>query len=257
METTSNLSELDQTLREALANKLLALADDELILAHRDSEWTGHAPILEEDIAFANIAQDELGHALRWYGLLGGADPDRLVYFRPPAEFRNAQFVELPKGDWAFNIVRQYLFDAFELLRSELMETSAYRPLAEAAAKVRQEERYHYRHTSAWLTRLGQGTEESHRRTQAALDALWPYIPQLFTAVPDEELLFAAGMVPAPAQVLEAWQELVFPLLTSAALRVPERSRKIPPGRDEHTVHLAPLVADLQQVARLDPEAEW
>jgi ring-1,2-phenylacetyl-CoA epoxidase subunit PaaC len=251
------LSELDQTLRQALATKLLAMADDEIILAHRDSEWTGHAPILEEDIAFANIAQDELGHALRWYALLEGADPDRLVYFRPAAEFRNAQLVELPKGDWAFSIVRQVLFDALELLRSEHLKRSVFRPLAEAAAKVHQEERYHYRHTSAWLTRLGQGTEESHRRTQAALDALWPYVPQLFMAVPDEELLFAAGVVPAPGQVLEAWQELVDPLLSAAGLRTPERSRRIPPGREEHTAHLDVLLADLQQVARQDPEAEW
>jgi ring-1,2-phenylacetyl-CoA epoxidase subunit PaaC len=154
---------------------LLALADDELILGHRDSEWTGHAPILEEDIAFANIAQDEIGHASLWYGLvqrLGGAEPDRLVFFRPPSEYRNAPLVELPKGDWAFSMLRQYLFDAAEAQRLPLLAASAHRPLAEAAAKIRTEEIYHLRHTQAWIERLAQGTAESHGRTQAALDLL-------------------------------------------------------------------------------------
>ena len=104
----------------ALSQKFLAMADDELILAHRDSEWTGHAPILEEDIAFSNIAQDEMGHASIWYGLLqeiGGQDTDHLVFFRDDGEYRNVQIVELPNRDWAFSMMRQYLFDAFEMIR--------------------------------------------------------------------------------------------------------------------------------------------
>src|SRR5262249_24761260 len=148
-------------LRDVLADYLLALADDELILGHRDSEWCGHAPILEEDIAFANLALDEIGHARVWYGLLGDllskdpeTYPDELVYRRDASEFRCAQFVELPKGDWAFSMLRQYLFDSIEAMRLEALTESSYQPLADAAAKMRPEEMYHLRHTSAWVRRL-------------------------------------------------------------------------------------------------------
>ena len=174
----------------ALADYLLALADDELILGHRNSEWTGHAPILEEDIAFANLAQDEIGHARLWYGLvndLGGPEPDRLVFFRSAAEYRNAPILELPKGDWAFSMLRQYLFDVGEAQRLPLLAGSPHRPLAEAAAKIRTEEIYHLRHTHAWIERLAQGTQESHRRVQAALDLLWPFAVQLFQPLPGED----------------------------------------------------------------------
>ena len=142
---------------------LLAMADDELILGHRNSEWTGHAPILEEDIAFANIAIDEMGHARLWYELYGqriGSAVDDLVFFRDPPDFRNVRLVELPRGDWAFSMLRQYLFDAFELARAEALLQSSYRPLAEMAAKIRQEERYHYRHSESWVRRMGLGTAE-------------------------------------------------------------------------------------------------
>ena len=122
-----------------LADRLLALADDELILAHRNSEWAGHAPVLEEDIAFANLALDEMGHAAIWYGLreaLTGESADRLIFFRDAGAYRNAQLVELPRGDWAFAMLRQYLFDAAESVRLPQLANSAYRPLAEAAAKI-------------------------------------------------------------------------------------------------------------------------
>jgi ring-1,2-phenylacetyl-CoA epoxidase subunit PaaC len=168
---------MNDDLKEILRRKLLAMADDELVLAHRNSEWTGHAPILEEDIAFSNIAQDELGHAGLFYNIIQALTeevPDQLVFFREAAEFRNVQMVELPKGDWAFSMVRQYLFDAFEMVRATQLVNSSYRPLADVAAKIRQEELYHYRHTSNWVHRLGLGTEESHGRMQTALDQLWP-----------------------------------------------------------------------------------
>ena len=246
--------------KSALREKVLAMADDELILGHRNSEWTGHAPILEEDIAFANIAQDEMGHAQLWYQIgrdLGGANPDRLVFFRAAADYRNVRLVELPKGDWAFSMVRQYLFDAMELIRSARLLESGYRPLAEAAGKVRQEELYHYRHTHAWMQRLGLGTAESHRRTQQALDALWPYAAQLFAPLPEEHLLVAAEMVPDPAALSQAWRQMVVPFLQEAGLVVPDGAGAEPAGREQHTSHLAALLAELQEVARLYPRAEW
>lgn len=247
-------------LEQALAAQLLAMADDELILAHRNSEWTGHAPILEEDIAFSNIAVDELGHATLWYGLHGdltGEDADKLVFFRSAPEFRNTQLVELPKNDWAFTIVRQFLFDAAERARLALLSESAYAPMAEAAAKMYTEELYHFRHTHAWLQRLGLGTDESHRRMQRALDQLWPYIAQLFTPLPQERLLVAADYTPDPPAVRAAWEALVHPALQEADLTAPGGAAHIAAGRDKHTPHLEALLAEMQSVARLDPQAVW
>ncbi|MEJ2559023.1 MAG: phenylacetate-CoA oxygenase subunit PaaC, partial [Anaerolineae bacterium] len=216
---------MNPDMREAMDHKLLSMADDELILGHRDSGWTGHAPILEEDIAFANIALDEIGHAKIWYTLLAnlvGEDrdtyPDRLVFFRGSSDYRNVQLVELPNGDWAFSMLRQYLFDAAEMIRLEQLVHSEYPSLAEAAAKIRKEEIYHYRHTHAWTQRLGLGTDESHRRLQDALNQIWPYTLQLFEPLPDEPLLVEADFVPAPGQLRSAWLSLVGPCLEEAGL---------------------------------------
>jgi ring-1,2-phenylacetyl-CoA epoxidase subunit PaaC len=255
--------------QQALSEYLLALADDELILGHRNSEWCGHAPILEEDIAFANIALDELGHASVWYGLmaeLAGEDPDtypdRLVYFRDAAEFRNTRLVELPKGDWAFSMLRQYLFDAYEYVRLEALASSQYQPLAEAAAKIRKEELYHYRHTRAWIHRLGLGTAESCGRLQKALGSLWPDALQLFYPLPDEAALVSAGFVPEAAAMERTWVEEVTPFLKESGIVLdhsqPQKANaEAGSGRDRHTPHLKVLVAELQSVARLEPEAGW
>lgn len=251
-------------LKEALAHKLLAMADDELILGHRDSEWTGHAPILEEDIAFANIALDEIGHARIWYQLLAqviGENPetypDKLVFHRAATEYRNIQMVELPIGDWAFTITRQYLLDAVELVSLGELAQSQYQPMAEAAAKIRKEEVYHYRHTHAWLQRLGLGTEESHRRMQNALDQLWPYAAQLFEPLPDEMLLVEAGFVPDLHQLQLAWDKLTLSNLEAANLAIPEDTTPIKVQRDQHAPHLEALLAEMQEVARLDSQAMW
>jgi ring-1,2-phenylacetyl-CoA epoxidase subunit PaaC len=255
---------MNPDLKEALVHKLLSMADDELILGHRDSEWTGHAPILEEDIAFANIALDEIGHAKIWYTLLANlADedldtyPDRLVFFRGSSDYRNLQLVELPNGDWAFSILRQYLFDAAEVIRLEHLVHSKYPSLAEAAAKIRKEEIYHYRHTHAWIQRLGLGTTESCQRTQNALNRIWPYTLQLFEPLPDESLLVEVDWVPEPGQLRSAWLNLVGSCLEEAGLAVPENLAPVSLERDQHTHHLATLLIEMQEVARLDPEARW
>ena len=252
---------MEPQVRDALIERLLAMGDDELILAHRNSEWTGHAPILEEDIAFANIALDELGHASIWYGLrcaMTGEDADRLVFFRNPGQYRNVQLVELPRGDWAFSMLRQYLFDAAESVTLGRLRASAHRPLAEAATKIATEELYHLRHTGLWLRRLGLGTEESHARTQAALDVLWPYARQLFVPLPGDEALVAASVVPDAALLWREWEAQVRPFLAGCNLAVPDEAparRDIP--RTEHTEHLMALLSEMQAVARMDPEATW
>lgn len=245
----------------SLTHKLLALADDEFILGHRDSEWTGHAPILEEDIAFANIAQDELGHAILWYNALQEIthdQPDTLAFFREASAWRNLPLCELPKGDWAFTMLRQYLFDAAELARLEETIFSTYQPIADISAKIRPEEIYHYRHTSNWVKRLGLGTDESNRRMQVALDALWPYALQLFDPLPDEAELVQANIMPDPQTQLAAWQSVVVPHLTDSGLAIPKTVKPLAVARDQHTEHLAVLIQDLHAVAYLEgPDVKW
>lgn len=249
-------------LNNAINDWLLAIADERLILAHRDSEWTGHAPILEEDIALANIAQDELGYANLWYGLLTrlkGEDetyPDRLVYRREAAQWRNLQLVELPKGDWAFTILRQYFMDVYEHVLLAQLEHSTQQDIVNIAVKAHREKLYHFKHTSAWVKRLALGTEESHRRMQTALDQQWPYVAQLFEPLPGEGLLVEAGIVPACAALQAEWQNLVLPELAAGRLSVPELQASTF-HRTQHSPHLNELLNDLQLVARLDPQAEW
>ncbi len=246
--------------QNALQNYLLALADDELALAHRNSEWIGHAPILEEDIAIANIAQDELGHAALWYNLLcqlTGDDPDRLVYWRDAADFRSAQLLELPKGDWAFTILRQYLFDVYEVVLLDGLQESAYQPVADTAVKIRSEEIYHHRHTHTWVKRLGLGSVESHGRMQGALNELWPYALQLFIPLADEAVLVDDGCVPQRTAVYNQWLNIVQPHLADSGLEIPADAGPPTPNRAAHSPHLAGLLADLQKVAREHPGANW
>jgi ring-1,2-phenylacetyl-CoA epoxidase subunit PaaC len=246
-----------------LSAYLLALADDELILGHRDSEWCGHAPILEEDIAFANLALDEIGHAQLWYTLvadLAGEDigtyPDRLVYFREASEFLNLQMLELPRSDWAFSILRQYLFDALEKVRLGRLANSQYRPIAETAAKIQREELYHYRHSEAWVRRLGLGTEESRQRMQNSLDLIWPYLRQPFIPIQGEAVLVEAGYVPESAVLQAEWEKLVLLLLENCGLAIPDTGG-MHLERGKHTVHMKILLAEMQSIARSEPEGEW
>lgn len=255
---------MNDSYTEGLAAFLLGLADDELILSHRLSEWTGHAPILEEDIAFTNLALDEMGHAGLWYARhaeLLGEDPERypdqLIFLREPAGFRNVQMVELPNGDWAFSMLRQYLFDAAESLWLDQLVSSRYAPLAEASAKIRQEERYHLRHTAAWVRRLGAGTPESNQRMQAALNELFPFALQLFEVQEGEADLADQGYLPLRRELSNRWQALVLDELSAANLRPPEGSVAAVSRRTEHTAHLTELLEEMQMVARLEPGAIW
>ncbi len=246
----------------ALDQRLLALADDELILAHRDSEWTGHAPMIEEDIALANIAQDELGHATLWYDILcdlrkqPDEQADQLVYFRDAADWRNAQLLELPIGDWAFTMLRQFLFDQFEWVLLPALAKSNHTAVAQAAAKVLREEIYHTRHSTAWVRRLGQGTAESHRRMQTALNVQWPLASQLFAPMLGDTALVAAGIWPDMAPLQQQWLAKVGEMLAECSLIAPATAAARV-SRASHTEHLATLLADMQSVARLDPQADW
>lgn len=178
---------------------LLRLADDRLVLGHRTSEWCGHGPILEEDIALANIALDQVGqanHLLTHAGTVEGAgrDQDALAYFRDGIEYRNALICELPNGDFGVTIVRQFLYGVYSVLQWDALSKSKDGTLAGIAAKSLKEARYHVRHAGEWVIRLGDGTEESHRRAQDAVNALWPYTGELFMQGADEAELVAAGI---------------------------------------------------------------
>lgn len=247
-------------LRQPLIDRLIAFADDELILAHRNSEWVGHAPILEEDIAIANFAQDELGHAMLFYAIvesLGGESGDQLAFFRDSAEFRNTQFVEQPKGDWAYTIVRQYLFDAYELLLYQQLAQSTFAPIAAAAAKMVKEELYHLRHMHVWVERLGLGSREANSRMQVALETLWRMAAQLFIPLPTDNGLIADGVIPDVATLRAGWEQIVLPHLADAELDVAKSASTLRAARTAHTPHLDQLLADMQLVARADPAAVW
>jgi ring-1,2-phenylacetyl-CoA epoxidase subunit PaaC len=179
-----------------------------------------------------------------------------MVYLRPAHAYRCIQMVELPNGDWAFSMLRQYLFDAAENVRLLALKDSQYTPLAGVAGVVQREERYHLRHTQAWVRRLGLGTDESNRRLQSALDRLWPYAFQLFADGGQDALLAGAGLVPGPAFLQAEWEAQVIPLLRESALTLPEIPQPALQRR-EHTPDLDLLLAEMQSVARIDPEAEW
>lgn len=234
--------------RDALAAYLLAWADDELVLGHRDSEWTGFAPQIEEDVAFSSIAQDEIGHAALLYGItaeLTGDDADRLALRRPAEQYRHAALLARPNGDWAHTIARHYLYDLADSLRLVAASGSSFVPLAGAARKMAREEHYHRLHGAAWWDRLGDGTPESRDRLTAALRALLPLVAGLFGATPGEELLRHDGIAPRPAgELYDEWRGLVRPLLEplDASLvplldRAPEPRMPGPPGDDFRALH--------------------
>ena len=256
--TRTKTTPLTARLQAALITKLTALADDELVLAHRNGEWVGHAPILEEDIALANLVQDELGHAQLWLALradLDGSNPDRLAFFRDASEYRNAIMLELPRGDWAFTLLRQFLFDAYEAVWLNAARASTHAPLRDIVEKAFREERFHLQHTRLWVERLGLGTEESNQRTQAALDELWPHTRQLFTPLDDEATLVQAGIIPDLTELHGTWHDLVTSHLRASGLTVPSPTNNPAPSRTEHTEHLTVMLREMQEVARWDPEA--
>lgn len=242
---------------------LLRLGDDRLILGHRMSEWCGHGPMLEEDIAMANIALDLVGQGSALLTLAGategaGRDEDALAYFRGEPDFRNVQLVELPTGDFAFTIVRQFLFDAFSLPLWEQLTQSAFAPLAGIAGKAVKEDRYHLRHSSDWVARLGDGTDESHARAQAALDELWRFAGELFETDAVDLAVRGDGIVIDHAALQSAWQRTVREVTGRATLTLPTFTAFASGGRrGRHTEFLGHLLAEMQIVARSHPGAKW
>ena len=250
----------------ALFELLLRLGDDRLVLGHRLSEWCGHGPILEEDIAISNVALDLLGQATMFLRLAGevegqGRDEDALAYFREVVEFRNAQLVELPRGDFAFTIARQFLYDVHAVVLLDALSHSAHAGIAAIAAKSLKEAKYHVRHSGEWMLKLGDGTDESHRRMQAAIDALWRFTPELFAADDVDREMMAQGVAPDLAAVHSQWDAIVRDVIDRATLTLPHdvpRAANARGGRHgAHTEHLGHLLAEMQIIARSHPGATW
>jgi len=242
---------------------LLRLGDDRLVLGHRLSEWCGHGPILEEDIALANVALDLIGEATLLLKLAGqieakGRTEDALAYLRDATDYRNALLVELPIGDFAFTIVRQLLFSVFSLLQMDALQRSTNADLAGIAGKAVKEARYHVRHAAQWVVTLGDGTEESHSRTQHAVDDLWRYTGELFLADAVDEQASATGLGVDPRTLEAPWRSQIDEVMRRAGIATPSVAYMQRGGRDgRHTEHLGHMLAEMQIVARSHPGAAW
>ena len=248
----------------ALFEYLLRLGDDALILGHRLSEWCGHGPTLEEDIALANIALDCVGQANAFLHLAGevegqGRSEDDLAFLRDTIAFRNVQLVELPKGDFGFTIARQFLFSAYAYLLYEALQESPYEPLAGIAAKAFKEVRYHLRHSSEWMIRLGDGTEESQCRVRIALDDLWMYTGELFEADAVVQALSEEGLAPDVGVMRPRWKTIIGAVLAQATLTMPDDDQYMATGgrTGRHTEHLGHMLAEMQVLPRSFPDAVW
>jgi ring-1,2-phenylacetyl-CoA epoxidase subunit PaaC len=251
-------------LRTAEADLLFALADDDFVLGFADSEWTGIAPHLEEDVAMSSLAQDELGHASAWYGLLADlleGDPDQLAYDRPAEAFHHCRLVDHGRGDWARSMTRRWLYDTANAVRLEALSGSSDVGLAELAGKVRREESYHLAHGQAWLERLAAGGDEPRRRLIAALDLVGPDAASVLAPLPDESILLATGLLPvAGAALITRWLARIEPALGRLGLHLPvQAAAALDPAsaRSDHGPAFTWLWSEFSAVRSLDPVATW
>ena len=242
---------------------LYKMADDLLIIGHRNSEWTGFGPLLEEDIAFSSMAQDKIGQALALYTILnqmGEQDPDTIAFMRNSPQFHCSQLVEYPIGEYDFSLVRHFLYDHADFLRYEALTTSSFTPLAKVARKFKGEVKYHVFHADTFLMKLGNGNGESHARMQAALDNTFNLALGIFEPSEYEQQLINEGIFIGEKALQERWLEAITPVILKAGLRLPEESTWQPVygGRKgAHTEHLQPLLDEMTEVFRIDPSAEW
>jgi ring-1,2-phenylacetyl-CoA epoxidase subunit PaaC len=241
----------------------LRRADDALILGHRLSEWCGHAPMMEEDMALANMGLDLLGQARELYSYAAkveanGNDEDKFAYLRDVRQYRNLLLLEQPNGDFARTMTRQFFYAVFADLYWRAMMNSRDATLAAIAAKSEKESAYHVRHSSEWIIRLGDGTDESHRRAQTAVDDLWAYTGEMFEVDDSERGLIDAGIAVDPAALRPRWLETVSNVLLEATLTLPKSEWMQQGGRSgRHSEHLGHLLSELQSMQRTFPGVTW
>jgi ring-1,2-phenylacetyl-CoA epoxidase subunit PaaC len=241
------------------------LGDNDLVLAQRLGEWVGKGPVLEEDIASTNVGLDLLGQARLWLAYAGeidGRSEDRLAYFRDSSEFRNLLLVEQPNGNYADTLARQYLFDQWHVLLLAQLSTSRDTRIASIATKALTEVRYHVERSADWVIRLGDGSDLSHARMQAALDALWMYTGEMFAVDATERALIDAGIAADPGALHAPWLAAVQPVLAEATLTMPDDgwmqgSSRRGGKQGVHTEHLSRMLAEMQVLPRTYPDAHW
>lgn len=249
---------------DAIKDLLYRLADDELIIGHRMSEWTGIGPFLEEDIAFSSMAQDEVGHAQAYFIMLhelcGEPEPDILAFSRRAEQVRCCQLVEQPIGEYAFSLVRHVLYDMAEGIRLADLSNSSFRPLSELCKKLAREEKYHQLHAQTMLRQLGAATEESNRRLQEAVNTAYPMAFGLFEPTAYDEALADEGIQSREAELEAEWVRQVNQLLTASGLQVPvvaDKTAWYGGRKGQHTTHLQPMLNEMTEVFVIDPAASW
>ncbi len=246
-----------------LVNYTLHLADNALIIGHRNSEWCGHGPVLEQDIAISNIALDCIGQARNFYQYAAqlsgnGVTEDSLAYLRDTIDFKNCLLVELPNGDWGQTILRQFFFSAYQYFLYQQLQNSSDEQLAAIAEKALKEVTYHLRWSSEWVIRLGDGTEESKQRMLHAIDELWSFTGELFEAASYELLAVSESYGVDLSAIKNSWDEKIRSVFEEAALPLPENVWMQTGGKEgKHSEHLGFILAEMQFLQRAYPNAEW
>lgn len=251
------------TVNDPTVEYLLQLGDNCLILGHRLSEWVGHAPVLEEDLGLANVSLDLLGQAQNWLGLAGEVeggerDADWFAYRRDAGEFRNSLLVEQPNGDFAYTMARQLYFDLWHVMLLQKLAQSADERIAGIAAKALKEATYHLERSHDWVIRLGDGTAESRRRMQWAIDELWNFTGELFESDEIDKALVDNGSGVDPSTIAQGWRQRLGEILSEATLTFPQENWMRHGGkRGVHSEHLGFLLAEMQFLQRAYPDARW
>jgi len=247
----------------ALKELLYKMADDLLILGHRNSEWTGMGPLLEEDIAFSSMAQDKVGQSLALYTILhqlGEQDPDTVAFTRNASQFHNCILVELPNQEYDFSLIRHFLFDMADALRWEMLTQSSYEPLSLLAKKIKGELRYHTLHATTWMKQLGSATETSIARLQQSLITVTPFALAIFEESPYEKEIIESGVFEGEKVLREKWKSKIEEVISQTQLKLPDWKIITPVlgGRTgKHSEHLQPMLEEMSEVFRIDPTAEW
>ena len=240
---------------------LLTMADDEFVIGFSDSEWTGIAPMLEEDVAMSSLSQDELGHAAALYALLGGVtgqDPDAIAYDREPDAYRHARLLDHGRGDWAMTIARRYLYETADSVRLDALAESSWQPLADLVGKLRREERYHLMHIGSWLERLASSDGEGRDRLVTALETLGPHAGTVFTPLESEGALIEGGVLARPMADLEKdWRTRVTDTFEPLGLPLAPATTDPWLGRTEHSEAFRWLWGEFTSVRRSDRAATW
>lgn len=248
---------------QGLKDLLYRMADDLLILGHRNSEWTGLGPILEEDIAFSSMAQDKIGQSLALYEILhelGESEPDTVAFTRNAPQFHSCHLVEYPIGEYDFSLVRHFFFDHQSALRMEMLAETVVEPLQMVARKFKGEIKYHTMHADSWLKQLGNGTEEAKIRMQQSINETFPLALGMFEPSEFEHELIEAGIFSGEAALQEVWLRVVTEKLNAFGFTLPEIGDVVPAvgGRKgHHTSYLQPLLDEMTEVFSIDPTADW